>query len=137
MPLRTIFSVIMVLSIKKYETKYALVQVAKRGNNAFGCPVVSSANTIEVRKALEAPANIADIPTNTESGIVIPTSGNQNIPTLPNNAPIAPPIVSNGANVPPEVPLPNEIAQDKNFSKQRDSITCIGILPDSRSVIFS
>src|SRR5690606_38137454 len=104
-PLRAILSVIIVFSIRKNEIKYDVVQVASKGNNALDCPVVSRAKTIDVRNALEAPANNADIPTSTANGIFIPTSGNQYIPTLPSNAPAAPPMVIKGASVPPEVPL--------------------------------
>mgnify|MGYP006992419704 CR=1 FL=1 len=48
--------------IKKNETKYAAEQAPSNGNNPFIWPVVSRANTTEVRNALEAPANIAAIP---------------------------------------------------------------------------
>ncbi len=68
--------------------------------------------------------------------MLIPEFGNQNIPMLPIKAPVAPPIVSKGASVPPEVPLPKEIAQDKNFKTHNESTTCIGIVPVRRSVML-
>ena len=42
----------------------------------------------------------------------IPIPGNIAMPACPTTIPIAPPIVNNGAIVPPEVPLPKEIAQE-------------------------
>ena len=86
------------------------MQAASKANNAFDCPVVSSANMIAVSNALDAPANIADIPTKAASGIVISDEGKKLMITLPSSAPVAPPIVNNGAKVPPEVPLPSATA---------------------------
>lgn len=57
--------------------------------------------------------------------------------TLPNKAPVAPPIVSNGASVPPEVPLANATAHETNFNRQRDNTTFTGKLPERTFVIFS
>src|SRR5690606_1488785 len=135
-PLRAILSVIIVFSIRKNEIKYDVVQVASKGNNALDCPVVSRAKAIDVRNALEAPANNADIPTSTANGIFIPTSGNQYIPTLPSNAPAAPPMVIKGASVPPEVPLLNDIDHDIYFSTHNETTTFIASVPENKSVIL-
>ena len=65
--------------------------------------MVSSAKIIEVNNALDAPANIADIPITAAMESVMPEAGNKYRVTLPNNIPVAPPIVNNGAKVPPEI----------------------------------
>ena len=95
--------------------------MANNGNRALDCPVVSRANTMEVMKARDDPANMADMPTNAASGRVTPEEGNMVRMALPSNAPMAPPMVSNGASVPPDVPLPKEIDHDTNFSMHSDS----------------
>ena len=111
--------------------------MANRGNKALDWEVVSKAKIIEVSKALDAPANIADIPANAARGIVTPEEGKKYRMILPNNAPVAPPMVNKGANVPPDVPLPKAIAHEVNFNRHNERINCIGMLPDRISVIFS
>ena len=56
---------------------------------------------------------------------------------LPSNTPKAPPIVNNGASVPPEVPLPREITQEIYLRKQRESNIANGKFPFSKSCILS
>src|SRR3546814_1588916 len=56
---------------------------------------------------------------------------------VPNKAPAAPPIVSMGASVPPEVPLPREIDQEISFKKQSINSTCMVASPEIAVEIFS
>ena len=121
----------------KKETIYEARHPAKTGNKAFDCPVTSNAKIIEVSSALEAPAKIADMATNAASDKVMPESGKKLRTRFPNNIPVAPPMVSKGASVPPEVPLPKAIAHEMNFKKHKPNTTFIGRLPDNTSVIFS
>ena len=99
--------------------------------------MVSNPKMIEVRTALEAPANMADIPISAASVSVIPDPGYVLIIIVASNAPVAPPIVSKGASVPPEVPLPKEIAQETNFRIHSEKTICRGKAPDRTSIIFS
>src|SRR5690606_18485677 len=101
------------------------------------CPVVSKAKTIEVRNARDDPANMADMPTNAANGTVTPVDGNQCSTPMPNNAPAAPPMVSRGAKVPPEVPLPRAIAHERNLKKHRENSICKVIPPESTSIMLS
>ena len=73
------------------------------------------AKVMLVRYALEAPANIADMPINAAMGILMPASGKMYLTNIPIIAPAAPPMVNNGASVPPDVPLPNAMAHERNF----------------------
>jgi hypothetical protein len=66
---------------------------------------------------------MAAMPTNAAKGRVTPDAGNKRNTTLPNIAPVAPPMVSNGASVPPEVPLPNAITQERNLRMHNDKMS--------------
>src|SRR6185312_9180810 len=55
----------------------------------------------------------------------------------PSTAPNAPPIVNNGASVPPDVPLPREIDQEIYFSKPSVAITASGAPPCRSHLILS
>src|SRR3954467_11532150 len=94
------------------------------------------AKTMDVSSALDAPANIADIPINAARGIEIPALEKKLLNESPNNPPVAAPIVNNGASVPPDVPLPKAMAHETNFNKQREITTLIGKVPERRSVIL-
>src|SRR5690606_25046980 len=113
------------------ETKYAAAQAPSNGNKPFICPVVSNANTTEVRNALDAPANIAAIPISAAVGRLISSVGNKYNNNIPSNAPAAPPMVSNGASVPPDVPLPSDTTHEMNFRKQSDNNIAMGSPPPS------
>src|SRR5690606_33841927 len=132
-----IFSVMMVVSINKYDTRYAPTHDPSSGSMALNCPVVSSAKTMEVSTAREAPANRADMPTNAASGRLMPHVGKRVSNTWPHNQPMAAPMVSNGANVPPDVPLPRAMSHDSILSRHNDYTTANGRLLLSRSVMFS
>ena len=67
----------MVVSISRKEMIYEPEQAASNGNNAFDCEVVSNAKMIAVNKALDAPANMADMPMSAASGKVMPEEGNR------------------------------------------------------------
>ncbi|MNT62304.1 hypothetical protein D3C72_2000130 [compost metagenome] len=56
---------------------------------------------------------------------------------VPNKAPVAPPIVKSGASVPPDVPLPKAIAQDRNLKKHKLSIKARVAFPESMLMMFS
>jgi hypothetical protein len=56
---------------------------------------------------------------------------------MPRRHPIALPIVNNGASVPPDVPLPREIAQERNFQRHSEISMEMGSSPDSAFVMFS
>src|SRR5690606_25911152 len=101
------------------------------------CPVVSTAKMMDVNSALEEPANMADIPTKPASGNTTPDSGKKYSKPVPKIAPVAPPMVNNGASVPPEVPLPSAMAQDKNLKKQSARMNCKDNEPERISVMFS
>lgn len=122
--------------MNKYEIKYAVNEVANNGKSALNCPVASKAKTIEVKSAREAPAKSAAIPTKAAKVTVTPEFGKQKIINIPNKDPKAPPMVSNGAKVPPEVPLPNEIAQEVNFNKNNDAKTGNANEPVSKSMML-
>ena|SRR6266496_533791 len=107
------------------------MQAPNNGNKPCGCKVVSKAKTIDVNKALEAPANIAAIPINAQVGRLISVKGKIFCTIIPNNTPNAPPIVNKGARVPPDVPLPKETDHDKNFNKHKPNTRLIASLPDS------
>src|SRR3954471_12544554 len=99
------------------------MQALSNGSRALDCMVASSEKIMEVSSARDAPANMADIPTSAQSGMLNPHCGKKLRIKYPDKAPVAPPIVSSGARVPPEVPLPSAIAQEMNFSTQRYRIT--------------
>ncbi len=82
----------------------------------------------EARSAREAPENIAAMPTSAAMRTSIPRCGAIALAATPIRAPSPPPIVNNGASVPPEVPLPRAIAQLTNLritSKTRDVPTTL------------
>ena len=106
------------------------------GNKACGWAVVSIRKTIEVSIALEAPANIAAIPIKAAVAMFIPLSGNICNTIIPSKAPVAPPIVNKGANVPPDVPLLNAITHEVYFRKHKISNILSGKAPVSKLVIF-
>ncbi|MNL40086.1 hypothetical protein D3C87_1624080 [compost metagenome] len=71
------------------------------------------------------------MPTRAAIGILIPVPGKNISIKAPKIAPPAPPIVKSGASVPPEVPLPRAIAQERNLKKHKFSISASGIFPES------
>jgi hypothetical protein len=52
---------------------------------------------------------------------------------MPISAPSAPPMVNNGASVPPDVPLPSAIDHDRNFITHRNASACRVSWPDTMS----
>src|SRR5690349_9564704 len=92
---------------------------------------------IDVSSARDEPANMADIPTSAASVIVTPECGKMLIQAMPSSAPVAPPMVSSGASVPPEVPLPSATDHEINFIRHKEKITFIGRLPDRISVMLT
>jgi hypothetical protein len=127
----------MVFGINILDTMYATAHPLITGNIAAGRSVVSIAKTIEVSTARDAPVNIAVMPTNPATRGSIFIHGARTRPALPIIAPSAPPIVNNGARVPPDVPLPNEIAQERNLNTHSiTSARCVSE-PLRRLVILS
>src|SRR5690606_26192181 len=98
--------------------------------------VVSRANTIDVRIARVEPAKSAAMPTRAAIGKTTCADGMNCWNRYPSRHPAALPIVSNGASVPPEVPLPSEILHDMNFQRQREINNDIDSSPDNASVIL-
>ena len=54
----------------------------------------------------------------------------------PASAPSAPPIVNNGASVPPEVPLPSAIDHEMNFITHRNASAPTARCPDTIASMF-
>src|SRR5690606_39773451 len=98
--------------------------------------VTSNAKTIDVNRALADPANMLAIPIKAQVGKLISLCGKKYKIDIPNASPVAPPIVNNGAKVPPDVPLPKEIDHEINFNTPKPNIICNGILPVSKLDIF-
>jgi hypothetical protein len=92
---------------------------------------------MEVSKAREAPANMAAMPTKAARLRVMPEPGHKSTSTPPSSAPMAAPMVSSGASVPPEVPLPRARAQEVNLSRHSERMSCMGRRPERRWVMFS
>ena len=80
---------------------------------------------------------MADMPTKADIGMLMPEFGNTRNMMVPIIAPPAPPMVSKGASVPPEVPLPNAIAHDKNLKNQSRTTTAMAMVPDNTLIILS
>src|SRR5687768_10800117 len=91
------------------------------GNRPMGWRVVSKAKTAEASMAREAPEKIEAMPTSAAMRASTPRAGASEAHTVPNIDPRAPPMVSSGASVPPEVPLPRAMDQDRNFMPQRNA----------------
>src|SRR6187402_1507426 len=70
-------------------------------------------------------------------GMLIPESGKNFKTAIPITAPAAPPMVNNGAKVPPDVPLPNAIAHDMNLKIHKLSTSVNGHVPDKMPVMLS
>src|SRR5438045_7564239 len=107
----------MLLRIRRHETRNDAVHPPGSGSNPSGCSVVSNANTADASSARDAPAKIAAMPTSAAMRMSMPHEGNRRAAPAPSSAPIAPPIVNSGASVPPLVPLPSAIDQDMNFHR--------------------
>ena len=77
------------------------------------------------------------MPSNAAIGMVIPELGKNIKITAPVIAPAAPPMVNNGASVPPDVPLPRATAHDRNLKKHSRKTKSKGIVPDKMLMILS
>src|SRR5689334_24749042 len=105
-----------VFRISKQLTRYDVVQPANSGSKPMGSSVVSNANTAEAMKARDAPPNMAAIPTSAATRTSTCKLGQSATIAPPPASPSAPPIVHNGASVPPDVPLESEIDHETNFN---------------------
>src|SRR5215470_23660 len=110
------------LRLSSNETRYAVLQPASRGRSPIGCRVVSNANTTDASNACDAPAKMDAMPTSAATCGSTPSDGATATAAAPNSAPTPPPMVNNGASVPPDVPLPRYTDQDTNLSTIR--MTC-------------
>lgn len=117
-----------VFRISIADTRYPAVHPPSSGRSPIGWSVVSNAKTTEASSARDAPANIAAIPTSAQMRVSIPNCGTSMLIPSPIATPQPPPIVNNGASVPPEVPLPREIDQEMNFQRQ-SAITALPAMP--------
>jgi len=117
-------------------TKNPAVDPARTGSSPFGCNVVSKANTTLASNAREAPANIDAIPTRAATRMSNPAWGKIAITPAPASAPLPPPIVINGARVPPEVPLLSAIDHEMNFITHRNATSFSGRLLEMISVML-
>ena len=79
-------------------------------------------HTVEARNALDAPANNAAMPTKAANFKSI--DGIVAIATPATTCPSAPPMVNNGAIVPPEVPLEMATVQERNFITHKIATAC-------------
>ena len=89
-----------------------MVAAISNGSRTLISCVSSSANTIPVSGDRMVPPRIA--PMLTKGQNPVPTAG-KNIASTPPNAP---PIISNGANTPPDVPDPSATAQITDFTSR-------------------
>ncbi len=103
----------------------------------MGCRVVSNANTTDARNAREAPAKRAAMPTRAAMRTSTPSCGRTAIAAAPSTDPSAPPSVKSGARVPPEVPLPSAIDQERSFHRQNTSAARPASDPESRWSMLS
>ena len=112
----------MVLRKNRQEMRNAALHPPRSGKSPSGWRVVSNANTTDASSARDAPANMAAIPTSAPMRRSIPARGAAAAAPAARTAPSAPPMVNNGASVPPEVPLPKEMHHETNFRTQRKII---------------
>src|SRR5690348_12694948 len=112
-------SVMIEFSMRRHETRNADVQPPMSGNIPSGWRVHSNAKIADARRARDAPANIAAIPTSAATRMSTPNEGTITVASEPSNDPMPPPIVKSGASVPPLVPLPSEMDHEMNFAKQK------------------
>ena len=98
--------------------------------------MVSKPNTIEAITARAAPANIAAMPTRAAIRGSAPAAGSTCPSAWPHTSPSPPPIVSSGASVPPEVPLPSEMHHETNFSEHKQAAAPRAKSPESKSVML-
>ena len=93
--------------------------------------------TTEAIHARDAPANRPAMPTIAAIRKSTPPPGNNQRTACPNTTPSPPPMVSSGASVPPDVPLPSEMHHERNFIEHKKAAAPRATSPESNCEILS